>query len=346
MYVKTAVILSTIVASYYGAFYACTSLQSCIAFAVLLGIGMGEVGVSIMHDANHGAYCTVPWITWLMSTTLDMVGASSFMWRQQHVAGHHVHTNVEDKDPDIRVSDPDVRRVTPKQPWQPYHVRGSINTCHSLPMCAQQRQQHLYLAALYGLLSIKSVLVDDFSALAKGCIGPVRLSTMVWHESLIFWGGKLLFAVWFVVLPLLYSPHGVGRLLVLWLTCQLCIGWMLAFMFQVRWYQLLHFTESCTNAGCARDGRRRVSQARPEQGQCGHGVGRSAGGHVCRLCTWLMVLDAFQRRPQLPGRPPPVSRHQPRPLPRAGAHRAGNVPRVWCAIHSVPHILGSAGCAL
>lgn len=274
MYVKTAVILSTIVASYYGAFYACTSLQSCIAFAVLLGIGMGEVGVSIMHDANHGAYCTVPWITWLMSTTLDMVGASSFMWRQQHVAGHHVHTNVEDKDPDIRVSDPDVRRVTPKQPWQPYHVRGSINTCHSLPMCAQQRQQHLYLAALYGLLSIKSVLVDDFSALAKGCIGPVRLSTMVWHESLIFWGGKLLFAVWFVVLPLLYSPHGVGRLLVLWLTCQLCIGWMLAFMFQVRWYQLLHFTESCTNAGCARDGRRRVSQARPEQGQCGHGGGQ------------------------------------------------------------------------
>lgn len=96
-----------------------------------------------------------------------------------------------------------------------------------------QRQQHLYLAALYGLLSIKSVLVDDFSALAKGCIGPVRLSTMVWHESLIFWGGKLLFALWFVVLPLVYSPHGMARIALLWLVCQLCIGWMLAFMFQV-----------------------------------------------------------------------------------------------------------------
>ncbi len=84
---------------------------------------MGEVGVSIMHDANHGAYSTNPWVTWLMSTTLDIVGASSFMWRQQHVVGHHAFTNVEDVDPDIRVSDPDVRRVTPKQPWQPYHVR-------------------------------------------------------------------------------------------------------------------------------------------------------------------------------------------------------------------------------
>lgn len=129
MYVKTAIILSTIVASYYGAFYACTSLQACIACAVMLGIGMGEVGVSIMHDANHGAYCNVPWVTWLMSATLDAVGASSFMWRQQHVVGHHVHTNVEDKDPDIRVSDPDVRRVTPKQPWQPYHVRFCWLSC-------------------------------------------------------------------------------------------------------------------------------------------------------------------------------------------------------------------------
>lgn len=44
------------------------------------------------------------------------------MWRQQHVAGHHVWTNVHDKDPDIRVSDSDVRRVTPFQPVHPYQV--------------------------------------------------------------------------------------------------------------------------------------------------------------------------------------------------------------------------------
>lgn len=122
MYVKTAIIFGSIVASYYGAFYGCTTLQTCVACAVVLGMAMGEVGVSIMHDANHGAYSTNSWVTWLMSASLDIVGASSFMWRQQHVVGHHAYTNVEDVDPDIRVSDPDVRRVTPKQPWQPYHV--------------------------------------------------------------------------------------------------------------------------------------------------------------------------------------------------------------------------------
>ncbi len=55
--------------------------------------------------------------------SLDLVGASSFMWRQQHVAGHHVWTNVHGLDPDIRVSDADVRRVTPFQPRHGYQAR-------------------------------------------------------------------------------------------------------------------------------------------------------------------------------------------------------------------------------
>lgn len=50
------------------------------------------------------------------------IGVSSFMWRQQHVVGHHSWTNLA-CDPDIRVSDHDVRRVAPHQPRQPYHVR-------------------------------------------------------------------------------------------------------------------------------------------------------------------------------------------------------------------------------
>jgi hypothetical protein len=58
----------------------------------------------------------------MQGATLDLVGASSFMWRQQHVAGHHVWTNVHDKDPDIRVSEADVRRVTPFQPVHPHQV--------------------------------------------------------------------------------------------------------------------------------------------------------------------------------------------------------------------------------
>ena len=49
------------------------------------------------------------------------IGVSSFLWRQQHVVGHHTHTNLE-TDPDIRASEQDVRRVAPHHQRQWYHV--------------------------------------------------------------------------------------------------------------------------------------------------------------------------------------------------------------------------------
>jgi len=80
------------------------------------------------------------------------------MWKQQHVVGHHVFTNVEHLDPDIRVKGGggDVRRVTHAQPRGEHHAL-----------------QHLYLGALYGLLALKSIFLDDFAALAEGVRLPL-----------------------------------------------------------------------------------------------------------------------------------------------------------------------------
>ena len=150
-YIKCCIILSTFAASLYGSFYYAWSfevsassaypcrkvqiilMQRCLSkltwmqwallAASVMGVCMAEVGISIMHDANHGAVSAGTWGGWLMCASLDLIGASSFMWRQQHVAGHHAYTNLEAYDPDIRVKDPDVRRVTASQPRQSYHVR-------------------------------------------------------------------------------------------------------------------------------------------------------------------------------------------------------------------------------
>lgn len=158
-------------------------------------------------------------LCYLAGLTLDAVGASSFMWKQQHVVGHHAYTNVIDEDPDIRVKadGSDVRCVVHQQP------RGSHHSW-----------QHLYLGALYSLLAFKSIVVDDFSALLSGSIGPVRLSAMAWHEMLAFWAGKAGFAAWFVAAPLTWSQWSAGQLLGLWAVSLACCGWVLAFMFQVR----------------------------------------------------------------------------------------------------------------
>jgi fatty acid desaturase len=110
---------------------------------------MALVGVAIQHDANHGAMSNNKHVCTVFGATLDyLAGASSYMWRQQHDYGHHSYTNIHDKDPDIRVTDTDIRRVTKWQPWHKWHVG-----------------QHIYLPILYSLLALKSVFVDDFAAL-------------------------------------------------------------------------------------------------------------------------------------------------------------------------------------
>ena len=86
-------------------------------FAVLHGVCKAEVGVSIQHDANPEAWLKNRKVLHAMQLTLDIVGASSFMWKQQHVVGHHAFTNVESIDPDIRCDEKnDVRRVNYMQP--------------------------------------------------------------------------------------------------------------------------------------------------------------------------------------------------------------------------------------
>lgn len=150
--------------------------------------------------------------------TLDVVGASSFMWKQQHVVGHHAFTNVVSEDPDIRVKPDgsDVRRVAATQPHASHH-----------------RWQHLYLGILYSLLAFKSIFVDDFAALANRSIGPVKVTKFATHEAISFWGGKALFISWFAIAPLAHGQWGLHQLLGLWATALAFCGWTLAFMFQV-----------------------------------------------------------------------------------------------------------------
>lgn len=96
-----------------------------------------------------------------------------------------------------------------------------------------QAYQHIYLGALYGLLAIKSVLLDDFMAIASGQIGPQSISKLTKNELAVFWGGKLLWLAYFVVLPAAYSHHSWSSLAFLWMLSEAVAGWILALMFQV-----------------------------------------------------------------------------------------------------------------
>ena len=97
----------------------------------------------------------------------------------------------------------------------------------------QHAYQHFYLLALYGLLALKSVVVDDFTALAEGKIGNVTLANMTTLETIVFWGGKGIFFSYAVAAPLMWSNHSILSTMLLLLLAELVCGWLLAFMFQV-----------------------------------------------------------------------------------------------------------------
>ena len=221
MWAKSFAILSGIVLFHYLSFFSANVAffpLACV-FAVLHGVCKAEVGVSIQHDANHGAYSKNRKVLHAMQLTLDIVGASSFMWKQQHVVGHHAFTNVESIDPDIRCDEKnDVRRVNYMQPHAFFH-----------------RAQHVYLAFLYGLLSFKSCFFDDFSARKNNKIGWVTVPKFQRREFLEFWGSKAIWAFYYLYLPFKYSPHNdsYAKLFALWTLTEFTTGWLLAFMFQV-----------------------------------------------------------------------------------------------------------------
>lgn len=116
---------------------------------------MAWVGTAIQHDANHGAFHPSPLVNFIMGMTIDLIGMSSHNWKQQHVANHHVYTNVHDMDPDIDLEA--LMRFSPFQKLRGFHWA-----------------QWLYAVALYGLMMVKIKYYDDYVKYFTRSIGSIR----------------------------------------------------------------------------------------------------------------------------------------------------------------------------
>lgn len=114
----------------------------------MMGLSVAGIGMSIMHDAIHGAYSSSKLVNKLMGYSLNLVGGSTFNWRLQHNVLHHTYTNVVQLDEDIQ--DKLVLRFNP-------HTR--VKWFHKL--------QWLYAFFFYGILTLYWVLAKDFIQFAK-----------------------------------------------------------------------------------------------------------------------------------------------------------------------------------
>jgi linoleoyl-CoA desaturase len=114
----------------------------------IMGTGVAGIGLSVMHDANHGAYSRKPWLNNLLGFSLNLVGGHAMNWKVQHNVLHHTYTNIHDLDEDI--SPRGVLRMAPASEWRAMH-----------------RYQHWYAWFFYGLMTLVWVFVKDFFRLYK-----------------------------------------------------------------------------------------------------------------------------------------------------------------------------------
>src|SRR5687767_12121788 len=114
-----------------------------IALVTVMGFGLAGIGLSVMHDANHGAYSGKAWINTVVGYSLNFIGANVFNWKMQHNVLHHSYTNIHDEDEDI--SPRGVLRLSPHSKWIYLH-----------------RYQFIYAWFLYGLMTIVWMVTKDF----------------------------------------------------------------------------------------------------------------------------------------------------------------------------------------
>ena len=72
MYLKTGIILASLVAFYLLLVFAASNVWQGLLLAILLGLSMAGVGFNIAHDGGHGAYSKSPRINKFMAVTMDI----------------------------------------------------------------------------------------------------------------------------------------------------------------------------------------------------------------------------------------------------------------------------------
>lgn len=182
---------------------------------VLMGFGLAGIGLSVMHDACHGAYSANPKVNKWLGYTLNMMGATSFNWKIQHNVLHHTYTNVHEADEDV--SQRGLFRLNPHADWKPIH-----------------RFQFIYAWPVYGLMTFVWVFFKDVTRLKKyeanGLVNQVQASAK--EEWTVLFVTKTLYFVYALVLPTLLLPYSFGQIFLGFFLVHYVAGFILAVIFQ------------------------------------------------------------------------------------------------------------------
>ncbi len=191
-----------------------TSLGGIMVLWAIMGLGMAGIGLSVMHDANHGSYSTNKTINKLIGFVINFMGSYHATWKIQHNVLHHSYTNIHEHDED---NNNNAMRFSPNQEIKPFH-----------------RFQVYYAPFLYCFMSLNRFLVKDF-------VQVIRFSknNLLVGEGLTFASALiqvLLHKTWYIlltiVLPIMVVDLPPGQIIMGFLLMHFICGLILALIFQ------------------------------------------------------------------------------------------------------------------
>ena len=209
---KTAILGLWLTGSYSALLFGGVGAIAAVLLTISIGLAMAGIGFSVMHDANHGSYSRNPRTNRVMGFSIDVLGASSHIWRHKHNILHHTYTNISGLDTDLEASS--MLRLAPSQERRHFH-----------------RFQHLYIWVLYGLFPLKWWFLDDARELATGKIASHPFPRARGWDLVRALAGKAAFVAWAFVIPALLHP--TWRLVPLWLLGVGTLGVVTSVVFQL-----------------------------------------------------------------------------------------------------------------
>jgi linoleoyl-CoA desaturase len=212
LYIKTFILVGGAIGIYLLMLLGNLSAIYNVLLCIPLGYIMACIGFAVMHDANHGSYSTNTKLNDFVGLSANLLGASSYFWKQKHNIIHHTYTNVDGIDDDIAKS-PIIRQCE-SQKWVPAH-----------------KVQYLYLTPIYALSTLFWIFNMDFQKYFKRKIYTTDAWDMSTKNHVIFWVTKIYYVGVFMVLPIFI--FGFWNWFGGYLLTNAALGITLSFVFQL-----------------------------------------------------------------------------------------------------------------
>ena len=193
-----------------------TNAWAMLGMSVMMGLGMAGIGLSVMHDANHGSFSSKSWLNKVAGFSLNFLGGNVNNWKAQHNIMHHSFTNIEGYDEDI---DPgSVLRFSPHAEKKKFH-----------------RFQHLYAWFLYGMMTLSWTFSKDFQDVYRyNRMGLLKqLKTNFKKEMTLIIVTRAIYFIYMVALPLIFMDITWWQLLIGFFVVHFVAGLSLALIFQL-----------------------------------------------------------------------------------------------------------------